>query len=717
MHVDLRVLALAALVGAFGAVASLSQIGFALEEDVGLSWLFRLRGSRPAPDEAVVVRFDRDSLARLRSLPSSQDAWPEPLKGCAARFGGLEVLDEATSLDRVPRALHACLVEELAQQGAAVIAFDLVFRRDPRREQGVAALATALRAHGRVVLLEKAVRVWLPSAPRQTLAGEAMQADLLEGPHLALKAAAIATAPFLLPQGTAQVHQFWAFNPALAIPTQLPMRALEALALPALERLAGSAGESGPSDLIPAEALRRHIDWLHANRGRLGWLLEQGQHANRGGWSEQELRPLRALDQAYGGPDGYYLNFYGPAGTFPTISAADLLAPEDPGPKDLASPDLRGRVVFVGYQELNVPQASDSFPTAFQSRHGVDLSGVEIAATAFANLLHGETLVGLPEWARTILVLVLGCAFTLASCLGTVWRGLVATFALAAAYGAVVFAGFVGWQLWLPVVVPLLGLLPLAIGLGQATHYRGAARWLGVYVPRQVSQHLLKGGEFAAARPQRRELTIMLTDIVGFTTLAERATPEAVTAFVNRHFTMLTHCVEAEGGVVGQFTGDSVMAFWGAPDPRPDHAARACRTALAIAAALKAENGQRQTRGEPTIRMRIGIHTGEVTAGNVGAPGRSSYGIVGDVVNATQRIEQLAKTICHDRPTAAILVSGRTRTQAGEGFTFVEMGAHALRGRQEIMQIHRLVPMRVVSTTTPHQEPSADEPVPAAGGG
>jgi class 3 adenylate cyclase len=297
-----------------------------------------------------------------------------------------------------------------------------------------------------------------------------------------------------------------------------------------------------------------------------------------------------------------------------------------------------------------------------------------------------------------------------------VWRGLLATLALATAYGAVVFAGFVGWQLWLPVVVPLLGLLPLAIGLGQAVHYLGAARWLGVYVPRQVSQHLLKGDEFAAARPQRRELTIMLTDIVGFTTLAERDTPEAVTAFVNRHFTMLTRCVEAEGGVVGQFTGDSIIAFWGAPDPRPDHAARACRTALAIAAALKAENGQRQTRGEPPIRMRIGINTGEVTAGNVGAPGRSSYGIVGDVVNATQRIEQLAKAICHDRPTAAILVSGRTRTQAGEGFTFVEMGVHALRGRQEMMQIHRLVPMRVVSATAPHQEQSADGPVSAARG-
>jgi class 3 adenylate cyclase len=258
--------------------------------------------------------------------------------------------------------------------------------------------------------------------------------------------------------------------------------------------------------------------------------------------------------------------------------------------------------------------------------------------------------------------------------------------------------------------------LPLAIGLGQAIHYLGAARWLGIYVPRQVSQHLLQGDEFANARPQRREVTIMLTDIVGFTTLAEHNTPEAVTDFVNRHFTMLTRCVEAEGGVVGQFTGDSVMAFWGAPDPQPDHAVRACRTALAIAGALEADNGRRRTRNELAIRMRIGINSGEVTAGSVGAPGRSNYGIVGDAVNATQRIEQLAKTICHDRPTAALLVSGRTRAQAGEGFTFVDMGAHTLRGRQEVMRIHRLVPMRVVSATMPHREPSADEPVSAAGG-
>ena len=192
----------------------------------------------------------------------------------------------------------------------------------------------------------------------------------------------------------------------------------------------------------------------------------------------------------------------------------------------------------------------------------------------------------------------------------------------------------------------------------------------------------------------------MLTDIVGFTTLAEQSTPEAVTDFVNRHFTMLNALRRgARAATLAQFIGDSVMAFWGAPDPQPDHAARACRAALAIAAALEAENGAAADRGEPPIRMRIGINTGEVTAGNVGAPGRSNYGIVGDTVNTTQRIEQLAKTICHDQPTAAILVSGRTRTQAGDGFAFVEAGAHALRGRQELCRSTVSYAMRAVSTT------------------
>lgn len=675
MRRGLRVMALAGLVGGLGAAASLSEIGFTLEEEIGLGWLFQLRGARPAPPEAVVVRFDRDALARLRDLPAA-DAWPQPLKDCRQRFGGLDRLREARTLDRLPRAVHACLVRELTRRGAATIAFDIAFREDPSREEGVPALAEAMRAHGRVILLEKAIR--------DSRAAPHVQADLLEGrPHAALTAAAAATASFLLPQPRtdARVHQFWTRNPALALPTQLPMRALEVAALPALQRLAAGMGAPLPADLPAAEALLRATGWLRP------WSETSPTPPLPSGGNE--ARALQALVRAYRGPEGHYLNFYGPPGTLPSLSAADLLLSGQVPP-----PDLSGRTVFVGYQELAVPQAGDSFPTVFQSPAGVDLSGVEIAATAFTNLLHGETLRALPEGARVLLVALLGAGFTLASCLGMVGRGLVATLTLAAAYAGVAVACFALGNLWLPMVVPLLGLLPAAIGLGQAVRYRGAARWLTVYTPRPVSRHLLQGREFATARPQRREVTVMMTDIAGFTALAERTTPEALTEFVNRHFTLLTRCVEAEGGTVAQFIGDSMMAFWGAPVPQPDHAARACRTALAIAEALACDQERHAVPGGPQVRLRIGVNTGEVTAGNVGAPGRCHYGIVGDAVNTTQRIEQLAKQICPDGPPVAILVSAVTRAHAGDAFDFVDAGSHAVRGREGAVRIYRLAGRR-----------------------
>ena len=100
----------------------------------------------------------------------------------------------------------------------------------------------------------------------------------------------------------------------------------------------------------------------------------------------------------------------------------------------------------------------------------------------------------------------------------------------------------------------------------------------------------------------------MITDIVGFTTLAERSTPEAVTAFVTRHFTLLNRCVETRAATAAQFIGDGMMAFWGAPDHQPDHAARACRAALAIAAAIEAENAR------PLAGRRYGCESGSTPA-------------------------------------------------------------------------------------------------------
>ena len=706
MRRGLQVLILSVLLGGVGMLASLTQVGFALEEDLGLGSLFRLRGARPAPDDAVIVRFDRDFLAQLRGLPPDPAAWPEPLRSCQARRGGLDRLPLAASLDRLPRTLHACVVEELGRRNAGSIAYDISFRRDPARDGETAAFAAAIRDQGRVVLLAKAVRVRLQQVTSARVDADAVQADVLEGPDPVLAAEAAAVAPFLLPRAAAKVHQFWAFNRAVALPTQLSVRALEVAALPALERLAALVGGAAPARASAAERLQHLTGLLRAHADRLDDLLRAGTVP------AVDAVKLRALARAYRGPDAYYLNFHGPSGTFASISAADLLMPEPDSQPDPRFADLSGRVVFVGYQELAVPEANDSFPTAF-SRFGIDLSGVEIAATAYLNLLRGEAVQALPEATRVLLVGLLGVAMALAGCLGLVWRGLALVFAVALAYTAAAALSFLLWTLWLPVVVPLLLLLPAAIGLGQLVHYLGAARLLSVYTPRSVSQHLLKGHEFSSDRPERREVTVLLTDIVGFTTLAERTPPEGLTEFINRHFTMLSACVEAEQGTLAQFIGDSMMVFWGAPDPQPDHAARACRTALAIAAALEKENLRRLAEGQPPIRVRIGVNTGEVTAGNVGAPGRSNYGIVGDTVNTTQRIEQLAKSLCPDRPTAAILVSALTQAKAGDAFHFTDAGVHAVRGRQETVRIFRLHdPGRRLVVAHPARDVHPDRPAP-----
>ncbi len=165
-----------------------------------------------------MVRYDLDGLARLRALPADPAAWPQPLAGCAARNGPLRGLADATSLDaRSPGACQACLVEELTRRGAAVIAFDISFRRDRSREDGVPALARAIRAHGSVVLLDFGVRR-VASAPGEHVIGSRTRRCSIgcRARIQDLAREAIATAPFLLPRGSAQQHQFWATQPGAA---------------------------------------------------------------------------------------------------------------------------------------------------------------------------------------------------------------------------------------------------------------------------------------------------------------------------------------------------------------------------------------------------------------------------------------------------------------------------------------------------------------------
>lgn len=226
---------------------------------------------------------------------------------------------------------------------------------------------------------------------------------------------------------------------------------------------------------------------------------------------------------------------------------------------------------------------------------------------------------------------------------------------------------------------------------GQALNSMVAAlRWFELYLPRRLVHSLLAHGEDHLGQVYERDVSVLFTDIRGFSQIATRLSPSETAAFLNEHFGLVGACVEAEDGTIDKYIGDSMMAFWGAPEEQPDHAERACRTALGIAAALRADNELRQARGLKPVHLRIGIASGRVLVGNIGAKGRVNYTLVGDVVNVAQRLEQLGKDVDGSGDVIALITEdSHTCLRNREGAVLV--GRRAVRDRDGEIGIYRLI--------------------------
>ncbi len=214
-------------------------------------------------------------------------------------------------------------------------------------------------------------------------------------------------------------------------------------------------------------------------------------------------------------------------------------------------------------------------------------------------------------------------------------------------------------------------------------------RWFETYVPRPLVRRLLGHGAEATAS-EERQVTVMFTDIAGFTPLSEGMPAQELAAYLNHHFSIVTDCIDQHGGTVDKFMGDAVMAFWGAPDEQTDHADRACRAALAIRDAIVADNPGLERHGQPVIRMRVGIHTGPVVVGNIGSQSRINYTIVGDTVNVGQRLEALCKEMAGPDDSCAILLSGDTRMALVSDLSPDYLGEREIRGRDEPVSVYKL---------------------------
>jgi class 3 adenylate cyclase len=219
---------------------------------------------------------------------------------------------------------------------------------------------------------------------------------------------------------------------------------------------------------------------------------------------------------------------------------------------------------------------------------------------------------------------------------------------------------------------------------------RNGLQWLSNYIPRSLTPLLMKSGDELISR--ERDIVVLFTDIVGFSRIAEGRPAAKVAALLNRHFGLLGAIIEQEGGTIDKYIGDSVMAFWGAPLDQEDRADRAVRAAQRIAQKMHIDNERRARKGLNPLRIRIGIHKGPALVGNIGAPGRVNYTLVGDTVNVAQRLEQFGREVDDGKSDAIITISGELAAALPPGLALIDVGEHTFHGRSAAMQVFQ-VPM------------------------
>lgn len=640
----LKSLAAGLVPGLVGAVLVLTPLGTKFEQDLGLAWLFNARGALPAPDAVVVVAIDSDTGTNLGEVDLGSGA-PQRIAPLPRDW---------------PRSLHAVLLAGLERLGAAVVVFDMDFSR-AKQAADDRVFADAVRHANRVILFQRldAKRQLVKGADGSDQGWVWVERAVPPLPELARAARGIG--PFPLPKLEATLFQFWAFKSSAGdIPT-LPSLALQLLAMDhyeawraLLEAVAPdvvAAWPGGAEGVDTAEALERvMVGARNALRGdpALAQALRDWLDSEEGArLSSERRRVLGALLDLHAGEDSRFLNFYGPPGTITTVpyhAVVQVGAGGAPG----GLPDLAGKVVFVGYSDLYAPEQPDRFYTVFTREDGVDLSGVEVAATAFANLHDDSDVVPLANALAFALMLAFGLA------LGAMLYAMPAHFAVPLALGACVLyvfgAGraFDDGALWLPLATPMLVQLPIALLIGLLGQYlleRGQkqrySEAVSYYVPETVARDLAVRGIDTGAANRVIYATCLATDMAGFTALGERMTPGELASFMNEYFEALAEPLKRHGVAVTEFRADAIMCAWTAEHDDVAVRRRAVLAALDAMDAVAAFGARKQQ----SLACRIGLDAGHVYVGHAGGGGRFVYSIVGDSANTAARVESLNKQL------------------------------------------------------------------------
>jgi adenylate cyclase len=203
------------------------------------------------------------------------------------------------------------------------------------------------------------------------------------------------------------------------------------------------------------------------------------------------------------------------------------------------------------------------------------------------------------------------------------------------------------------------------------------------FLPPSVVEIIISNPDEIHLGGENQTVTILFSDIRGFTRMSEHMEPHAVVELLNEYFSEMTEIISESGGTLDKYLGDGIMAVYGAPFPKPDDALRATKTAMEMQRALAALNRDWERRGQPPLRMGVGVNTGPVTAGNIGSPKRMDYTVIGDAVN-------LASRLCSNAPGGQILVSESTYMQLDDSILAQRLEPIRVKGKEEPVELYQV---------------------------
>ena len=661
------------------------EAGFAFLRDIeqrSLDLRFALRGAREADPRIVIVDIDQKTITQIGSFP-------------------------------LPRRTYSLLLHKLKDDGAAVVAFDELFSL-PESSEALSMLQQLQPTAGDSAM-RKQVEALRQQADVDTQFADALSdsGNVVLG-HLFLMGAPGKATDSKVEEAYYNIVWAKAFPQVLAANSGKKAVNVSQAWVQAggsvadgmevnLTKFAEAAASYGFFNIIPDSdgTLRRAVLVIRYKDDDYFPSLALQTLRQYEGIPDQKIAAYVSADgmeridfgahQFHPHPDGTAsINYVGPYNSYPHYSMVDVIK------GDVPAATFRDKIVLVGAATLGM---ADTPITPFR-KAGVTYMGMEVHANTLDNLLHSN------EPHRTFLVrgfreemVDIGFIVLFGAVLG-VWFGrcrpltATVTFVLVlAGFSGFLYLSFVHWGRWYSFVVPAT---TLAISYVSASSFRvifeerekrRIRKTFSQYLSPSVIALIEKDPErYIRAGGEVQDLTVMFSDICGFTTISERLSPNDLVGLLNEYFDAMTRVLYRHEGTLDKYIGDAIMAFWGSPYPQKDHAYHACRCALEMVARLAELNQQWSKRGMESIQIGIGLNSGLVNVGNMGSEQRLSWTAMGDNVNLASRLEGMTRFY-----RIPIMISESTYQQVKGRFVTREVDKIRVKGKNHPVTIYELL--------------------------